>query len=574
MKAIRNFTKTDWALVLVTVLLVASGVGNIYFLAFSGVFAPPTREQVLVFGTAGGIPDLDPHYAYDSASIDVINQVCEGLMKANLSDPNYEPIPSLATDFPSVSVDSLVYNFTLRQNVTFHDGTPFNAEAVKWNYDRLNYFLNWSANDYLPAPFNVSLSEDLLPNQWGGLVQTPDGKPLINKTVVLSEYEVQIVLNEPKGPFLAILAYAGMYFMSPTSTPPLTYLESAYSRLIGTGPFIYESFTPDVDIRFRGNPNYWRGAPKLKSMVWLQIEDTNTRNGALLAQEVDILDAPDPDFLDDFETDSAITLYQGEATTNTEYIMLDCIYMNVTMRKAMSYAFDYNYVIQEILKGQAVRLKGPIAAPVPFSNTSKNYPIYNLSYARQILKDNGVVGSAAPINDDPADTWWQTKTTSDPIASYNYTWNTETDTRGDIANKFKADMSALGIFVEVIGEAWGSVIGKQVSFPEQLQAYSMGWLQDYNDPENYITPFFSNVSVINGMRYYEPDVEALIREGAAEPDQGIRAQIYDDIQELMIERDYPALWLTSGKNNDAWVKGLKGWVPNQISFLNFYQCYF
>ena len=103
--------------------------------------APP---QTLLFGTYGNIPDLDPHYAYDSASIDVINQVCEGLMKANLSDPTYEPIPSLAVDFPVVSSDSLEYTFTLRTGVTFQDGTPFNAEAVKWNYDRVNYFLNYS----------------------------------------------------------------------------------------------------------------------------------------------------------------------------------------------------------------------------------------------------------------------------------------------------------------------------------------------------------------------------------------------------------------------------------------------
>ena len=76
------------------------------------------------------------------------------------------------------------------------------------------------------------------------------------------------------------------------------------------------------------------------------------------------------------------------------------------------------------------------------------------------------------------------------------------------------------------------------------------------------------------MQYYEPDVEHLIREGAAEPNQTIRAGIYYDIQHLMVERDFPALWLTSGKNNDAWLNTLQGWVPNQISFINFYPCHF
>jgi hypothetical protein len=134
-------------------------------------------------------------------------------------------------------------------------------------------------------------------------------------------------------------------------------------------------------------------------------------------------------------------------------------------------------------------------------------------------------------------------------------------------------MAAIGINVVVYSEPWGTVILKQVFHPEQLMAYSMGWLQDYNDPENYITPFFSNVSIINGMRYFEPDVEALLRQGAVEPNKTIRKGFYYDIQHVLVERDFPALWLTSGKNNDAWLNTLQGWVPNQISFLNFYPCY-
>jgi ABC-type transport system substrate-binding protein len=564
--------KKNVAIIILAVALVASGVGNIIL----GVLLvpPPTREQILLQGTSAGIPDMDPAYAYDTASINVINQVCEGLMKIDLDDPQYGPAPSLATDFPTVSSDSLTYNFTLRQGVYFHDGTLFNATAAKWNLDRINQFLNYSGNDWLPAPFNVPLPATVPVSQWGGLIETPDGLPLINETIILSEYELQIVLNEPKGPFLGILAYAGMYFLSPTATPANDYLQAAYSRLVGTGPFIFDSFTPDVDIRFHAYPDYWRGEATIQQLIMVQIEDETTRNQALLSKEVDIITAPEDAFLNQFEADPEITLYRGGATTNTEYVMLDCIYMNVTMRKAMSYALDYDFIIDETLNGQAVRLKSPLPAPVPFANESKDYPVYDVSYARQILKDAGIVPGAAPINDNPADTWWQTKTTSDPIASWNYTWNTENSDRGEIGNKYKADMAAIGIAITVIGEAWGIVIGKQVLHQEQLEVYSMGWVQDYNDPENYMTPFFSNISVINGMRYYEPDVEALIRGGASEPDQLVRAGIYDQIQELMIERDYPALWIFSPINNDAYVTALKGWVPNDVMFNNFYTCYF
>jgi len=560
------------AIIVLAVALVASGVGNIILGVM--ISPPPSREQILLQGTAAGIPDMDPAYAYDTASINVINQVCEGLMKIDLDDPQYGPAPSLATAMPSVSPDGKIFNFTLRQGVTFHDGTVFNATAAKWNFDRINQFLNYSGNSYLPAPFNVPLPASVPVTQWGGLIETPDGDPLINQTNILSEFEFQIVLNEPKGPFLGILAYAGMYFLSPGATPANDYLQAAYSRLVGTGPFIFDSFTPDVDIRFHANPNYWRGEAIIQDLIMVQIEDETTRNQALLAQEVDIITAPEDAFLLQFEADPELTVYRGGATTSTEYVMLDCVYMNVTMRKAMSYALDYNFIITETLNGQAVRLGSPLPAPVPFANTTKDFPTYDVLQARTILKNAGIVPGAAPLNSNPADTWWQTKTTGDPIASWNYTWNSENSDRGEIGNKYKADMAAIGIDITVIGQAWGIVITKQVLYPEQLEVYSMGWVQDYNDPENYMTPFFSNISVINGMRYYEPDVEALIRSGASEVDPLVRAVIYDDIQELMIERDYPALWIFSPINNDAYVSVLQGWVPNDVAFNNFYTCYF
>jgi len=558
------------AIIVLAVALVASGVGNIIL----GVLLvpPPVREQVLIQGGAGGIPDMDPAYAYDTASFAPINQVCEGLMKLDLDDPSYAPILSLASAY-TVSPDSKEFNFTLREGIYFHDGTYFNATAVKWNFDRINHFLNYSGNAHLPAPFNVPLPASVPKCQWHGLLEDENGVPLMNETIILSEYEISIVMNVAKGPWLGVLAYSGMFFLSPEATPANDYLQAAYSRLIGTGPFIFDSFTPDVDIRFHRNDDYWRGPSRLEEVIIVQIEDETTRNQALLAQEVDILTAPEDAFLDRFEADPEITLYRGGATTSTDYLMFDYIYHNLTMRKAMSFAYDYQFVIDEIFNGQAVRLPGPVPGPVTHSNVSKAYPTYDLAKARQILVDAGLA-PGAPVNADPADTWWQTKTTTNPIGSWNYTWNTENSDRGEFGTLLKANMASIGIDIEIIGEAWGIVIYKQVLYQHQLELYSMGWVQDYNDIENYMTPFFSNISFINGMRYYEPDVEALIRAGASETDFATRAAIYDEAQELMIERDFPCMWLTSPINNDAYLSTLKGWQPVDVFFHNFYPCYF
>ena len=96
----------------------------------------------LRYGTATEPVELDPHYSWDGASINVIDQVCEGLFTYDFSDPELSIIPNLASSFGTWSFDKINYTIPLRIGIKFHDGTPFNATAVKWSFDRLNYFSN------------------------------------------------------------------------------------------------------------------------------------------------------------------------------------------------------------------------------------------------------------------------------------------------------------------------------------------------------------------------------------------------------------------------------------------------
>ncbi|MBD3214825.1 MAG: hypothetical protein GF311_19595 [Candidatus Lokiarchaeota archaeon] len=562
--------KKNIAIIALAVLLIASGAGNVYFLVAGQFAAAPQRTNTLLVGTAGNIPDLDPHYAWDSASIDVINQVCEGLVRNDLDDPLYTPIPSLATNW-SVSPDGLEYTFTLRKNITFHDGWAFNATVVKWNFDRLNHFLNWSGNSWLPAPFNESIAGDVHLTQLSSLILTADGsKPLMNETIVLDDYTVKIVLNEEKGPFLPELCFAGFKFMTPNPayTPLHDYMTGVDNILVGTGPFKFTSFTPDVEVRFTRFEDYWRGLARVQTVIFVQIEDGNTRNQALLSKEIDLLTAPLPGFLDQFDADPGIVRIQAGPTTSTNYLMLDCEFMNKSFREAISYGFDYDFYISDTLEDQGLRLRSPIPNGVQYSNYSKNCPIYNVTYARQVLIDDGIAPAAASG-------WttqqWRDRAASNPFAAWNYTYNIESDTRLQIGQQLVSDMADIGIEVTLVtADTWTDVIIAQIRAPETLQFYPMGWIPDYNDAENYLSPFFSNVSFINGMRYYEPDVEVLMRTAATESNTTIRAQLYEQIQTLMIERDFPCLWLSTSLDNDCYVKNLIGWEPNGIGFLDLY----
>jgi ABC-type transport system substrate-binding protein len=111
------------------------------------------RVSEFVFGVAYGPFDLEPQFAWDSSSIDVIDQVCEGLYKYNLSDPDHAIIPNLATAFGTWSSDKKNYTIPLREGVLFHDYTPFDANSVEWSFNRTSnpncriiYMARWYSN--------------------------------------------------------------------------------------------------------------------------------------------------------------------------------------------------------------------------------------------------------------------------------------------------------------------------------------------------------------------------------------------------------------------------------------------
>jgi len=579
--------KKNVALIILVIALAFSGAANIVQLILGGgvQFFPPAREQDLVFGTAGNIPHLDPHYAYDSASIDVIEQVCESLYTFDITDEpnNFPPIPALAVSMPVISDDGLNYTIALRSGVTFHDGTAFNASVVQWNFYRLLSFMNHSGNSWLPAPWNVPVAAGHLPTQIGILYEASTGVPIIAQVIVIDNFHVKFVLVEPKASWLSILCFSGSSMQSPTYLTSIDamheYIENIQdSKLVGTGPFKFEYYVPDYEVKFSPNPSYWQGPTNLTSLTFAIIEDDNARNQAMLSKNVDILDAPLPAFLKQFEATPGIHLERAGGTTTTFFIAFNYQKISFAARAAISYCFNYSYLIDVILEEQAVRWKSYIPEGISYANYSYDYPDFNVVKARQYLFDDSTYNStlfAAGITPSSLDQDWIALAESPtPLESYNGTWNTESSARGDTLNRLAFDMKKIGMKLTVIGMAWTEQVNRMVYQREKLELYCMGWMPDYLDPENYINPMLSDTSAINGGNYYEEDVQLLMNAGLSEIDLVERNAIYQKIQQKLIERDMPWMILTTGINNDVWVTNLHGWITNSILRVSFYHCYF
>jgi len=216
----------------------------------------------LIFGTEAGPDNLDPQNSWSPNSFNVINQVCEGLFTHNLTDPNLSIIPNLATSKGSwlVNDTDTWYTISLRPNVSFHDGTKFNATAVKFTYDRLAYLIDNSMSmagylyEYYDPDADISY-------------------PIINETVAIDEYTVRFELNKPYGPFEALLCFPASYILSPTSTPQFALIDTLTGDLIGTGPFVYDHYLPDEEVLFHAFEDYWAGRANITILKFALISD-------------------------------------------------------------------------------------------------------------------------------------------------------------------------------------------------------------------------------------------------------------------------------------------------------------
>ncbi|MFX1412038.1 MAG: ABC transporter substrate-binding protein, partial [Promethearchaeota archaeon] len=574
--------KKNLAIIILAVVLAASGVGNIILAAELGLIevTPPKMEQSIVMGTIAGPTDMDPELCYDTAGGQVINQICEGFYKFDVTDPAYPLIPILATTLPVVggTAEKPTLTFTLRQGVNFQDGTPFNADAAAWKFNRLMHFMNYSGNQYLPAPFNVPVPPTLIISKLYALFMLDyDGngidEPVINHTEVLSTYSLRLHLNYPKASFISLLNFHATYFHSPTSAQAqgkeLEYLTYADEDvLIGTGPFKFQNYFTDIQVKFTKNYNYWRTpSPKLDNITFWIIEDDIALCTAVLAGDIDIFLAPRPEFFDQFRADPDITLLEAGPTLNNLYMGFNGVMVNTTFRKAISYAVNYSYIINQIYTGIGLPTGGPIPTGIPMSNHSFNKAVFDRAYAQSVMQSMGF-GVGFTTNQqwlDVADAggWAGTE-------DWNITAQTEGTLRRDAALYMSDNLRYIGIDAPVVQIPFGSIIACMVSAKRQIPMYILGWAPDYIDPENYITPLYSNTSAL-WVETYDYDLEVLMRAGETTVDLVARQAIYNEIQRSLVEELYFFVWILVGINYDVYQDYVKDWVPNAIARTEFYE---
>ncbi|MFX1594451.1 MAG: ABC transporter substrate-binding protein, partial [Promethearchaeota archaeon] len=468
--------KQQIALGITSIIAIATIVTGIY------LFIQLPKKNTLIVGIHGslyGIDSIDPFKAFFQERM-VVDQIAECLFVYDPLGDDFQISPNLAINY-SWNGNYTELTCSLRKNVKFHDGTEFNATAVQWNFDRICRFVNNTRNDEY---FNY-------------LHRFPDGRMILNKTQIVDNYIIKFVLNAPYIPFRALLTHYSTSILSPTSTPHNNFTDIT-GNLIGTGPFILDSFEPGVEVKFSPNLNYWGTKPKIDKLIFLIFPNRKAQWEALLAGEISMLD-PFWTFgyqfnysLDLLKNDPHITVREEGTWAHLSYIAMNTKVINITMRKAISYAINYSYILEKaILYNTSIRCRSPIPEGLLYSNaTSINLPYYNITIARRTLKEAGWPGTVNLTVDDNislGNEWEQLVTNGTPLAIYNLTHSILDQRKNIQSSLLRNNLKQIGVQIDQAGN---------VPYEHIILT---GWVVDFNDPVNIINLYYSNTSLYSWM---------------------------------------------------------------------------
>ena len=512
------------------------------------------EKDTLILGLYWGPQSFDPLLCPPIAIENLYLFDAEGLFDFDNLNKTNQFVLNLAESF-EWSDDALNFTCTLRQGISFHDGTPFNATAVKFTIDRV-YRLLPQASWWIPQLWFL-----------------PDSMtPIVNETIVLGDYTVRFVLNQPFVPFQTLLFHHSSYILSPSSTPPNRLINFNNETLVGTGPFMIDDFVFDYNTTLIANPNYWEGEPEIDEIIFKSFWGNHTaRQDALLSGNVSfIFGDSDPELQDTFR-DAGINVL-SLISSSQWYIGMNFERVNATMRRAISYAFNYTHYNEKIHNNPNIRLKSYIPFSFLYSNwTGFDVPEYNISRARQILKDANLTGTVGLTVDDdisPGNEWETKANSSSPLVTYNTSLPYDSWGLNNTSSLIAENLKQIGIKVELINSSreqyyiWAE--------NGEIDFYAFGYFPDYNDPSNILNPQLSNSSDLNWNGYNDPFVQQLLEEGLEETDLIIRKQTYHDLQKYLLEVSCPFLLLCTDTVFHYWhpsVLGVLSAYKSEFSFL-------
>ncbi len=477
-------------------------------------FGPAAEAQtppgVLVVGQIAEPKSLDPAAVTAVNDFRILMNVYDGLVR--YKDGTLEVEPALAESW-TISDDGTVYTFNLRDGVTFHDGTPFNAEAVKYNFDRM-LDENHPQHDTGPFPLAFFFSA-------------------VEEVEVVDDLTVKFQLNAPYAPFLSNLAYPTGLIVSPTAVQENG---ADYGRSpVGTGPFKFAEWESNAKVVVVRNDDYWEDAAKLEAVVFRPITDANTRVAELMAGGIDLMVEVPPDSLTQLSGDANFSVYE-QAGPHLWFLILNLKegpFKDKKVRQAINYAIDKKALVENVLQGTAEVAAGPTppAFAWAYNEQLQPYP-HDVERAKQLIKEAGAEGAEV--------TFYVTEGGSgmlDPVP---------------MGAAIQADLAQIGLTVAIETYEWNTFLGKvNPGLEGKADMAEMAWMTNDPDTLPYLalrTDAWPDKGGFNSGYYSNPEVDKLLEAARSSTGQAERAKLYREMQEIVYD-DAPWAFIANWKQN-------------------------
>ena len=503
------------------------GLGLAATILTSTATVAQTPPGVLVVGQIAEPKSLDPHAVTAVNDFRILMNVYDGLVRYR--NGTLEVEPALATSW-TISEDGTEYTFELRDGVEFHDGAPFNAQAVEFNFDRmLDESHPYHDTGPFPLAFFFSAVED---------VEAVDGDT------------VKFTLKEPYAPFLSNLAYPTGLIVSPEAVKK--HGADFGRNPSGTGPFAFAEWEANAKVAVTRNEHYWDGAPSLDAVVFRPITDANTRVAEMLSGGIDVMVEIPPDSVSTFDG-NGFTLHE-QAGPHVWFLILNAKegpFSDRRVRQAVNYAIDKKALVENVLQGTAQIAAGPTppAFAWAYNDALEPYP-HDPGKARALIEESGHAGASL--------TFYVTEGGSgmlDPVA---------------MGAAIQADLAKVGFDVKIETYEWNTFLGKvNPGLEGKADMAEMAWMT--NDPDTL--PFLAlrtgawpDKGGFNSGYYSNPEVDALLEAARGSTDQAERARLYKEMQEI-VHDDAPWAFIANWKQNAAIADVVSGFQLQPSFFL-------
>lgn len=454
----------------------------------TGDTAAPVEGASITIALGSEPTSLDPHIVDDGGERAINDNIYETLLTRT---PTGELEPGLAAAMPT-QVDDTTWEFKLREGVTFHDGTPFNADAVVASVARIVALVEAGATDN------------------DGFFGSLTGATKVDDTTV------QITTDGPDG-----VLPARMYWLK-IIAPAAQEVEDLSDAPNGTGPYKFVSRETGVAIELEANADYWGGTPSITNVTYEFVTEGGTRLAGLKSGKYDLITNLPPQ---DVEQAPKFANIQGQEHPILILDVDEGITADPNVRLALNLAVDKEAIAEQIYGGYATPDAGQLLSPsiLGFNDSLEAYP-YDPEQAKTLLEEAGVAGETITLVGESSGRWLNDKELVEAVASY---W------------------TEAGLTVDLQTPEFGAYLDILFDRENREDAIFVSSSNDILDPSRQLATYYQMGGV--GSSNSDQALSDLIDAGRVELDEATRDSTYQEAVKIAYDGAY-FVWLVSNQD--------------------------